>query len=68
MVVIALFRGIAPPWIESEENKPEPAQLHTDEIRDEDQSTGAKYVLNLDRRKARTLRALRGREGPRKRN
>jgi len=65
---MALLRGIAPPWIEIEENKLEPAQLHADEVRDEDQSTGAKYVLNLDRRKARSLRTLRGRKGPRESN
>ena len=65
---MALLRGIAPPWIESEENELEPAQLHADEIRDKDQSTSAKYVLNLNRRKARSLRALRGRKGPRESN
>ena len=68
VVVMALLRGIAPPGKECEEDKPEPAQLHADEIRDENQSTGAKYVLNLNPRKASATQTFRRPECPGKGN
>jgi len=65
---MALLRRVTPPWIEIEEDKLEAAQLHANEIRDEDESAGAKYVLNLDGGKARSMRTFRRREGPWKGN
>lgn len=64
LVVIALLRGITPSGKECKEDEPEPAQLHADEIRDEDDHAGAKNVLHLNLRKARTMRTFRRRERP----
>lgn len=64
LVVIALLRGITPSGKECKEDEPEPAQLHADEIRDENEHAGAENVLHLNLWKARTMRTFRGRERP----
>jgi hypothetical protein len=64
MVVMDLPRGATSPGKKSEEDEPESAQLHPDEIRDEDERAGAKHVLNLNRWKARAMRTFRGRKRP----